>query len=140
MGLRPEDCIFFQLAKASQSATRFWAGKIAGLSLTAVQGMLINFLLEDDQITSRDLGKKTMLDSATLTGILDRLELAGIIERRQHPEDRRAIHILLTAKGRQAARSLREIAVEANKEYLRGMTPEEQSTLKHLLSGLRMQT
>jgi DNA-binding MarR family transcriptional regulator len=140
MGLRPEDCIFFQLAKASQSATRFWAGKIAGLNLTAVQGILINFLLEDDQITSRDLGKKTMLDSATLTGILDRLELAGIIERRQHPEDRRAIHILLTDKGRQAARSLREIAVEANKEYLRGMTLEEQSTLKHLLSGLRIQT
>ncbi|MCJ7773322.1 MAG: MarR family transcriptional regulator [Desulfobacterales bacterium] len=135
--MKPEDCIFFQLAKTSQCATRFWANKINGFNITAAQGMIINFLFVSDLITSSELGKRTMLDSATLTGILDRLETSGIVERKQHPDDRRAILVGLTQKGTEIAGKLIMAAEEANKDFLASLTAQQQTLLKDLLKVLR---
>lgn len=135
--MKPEDCIFFQLTKTSQYATRFWANKINGFNITAAQGMIINFLFVSNLVTSSELGKRTMLDSATLTGILDRLEASGIVERKQHPDDRRAILVGLTEKGKEIAGELLMAAEEANKDFLASLTAEQQATLKQMLHTLR---
>ena len=135
--MKPEDCIFFQLAKTSQCATRFWANKINGLNITAAQGMIINFLFNSDLTTSSELGKRTMLDSATLTGILDRLEISSIVERKQHPDDRRAILVGLTEKGKEIAGDLYRAAEEANIDFLATLSTEQQTLLKGLLKTLR---
>ena len=72
-----EECIFYQLSKANQAAARFLSERLAPSNVTAVQGVVLNFLSEQDAITSKQLGQRTKLDSATLTGILDRLEATG---------------------------------------------------------------
>jgi MarR family transcriptional regulator, organic hydroperoxide resistance regulator len=135
--MKPEDCIFFQLAKTSQIGTRFWSGKVSPFNVTAVQAMVLNFLFCSDDSTSSELGKKAMLDSATLTGILDRLEATGFLERKQHPGDRRAILICLTEKGRDTAERLRFVLEEANLEFLSILSETEQSGLRNLLARLR---
>ncbi len=135
--MKPEDCVFFNLAKASQAGTRFWAEKVSVYNVTAVQGMVINFLYDDDRITAGDLGKATGLDSATLTGILDRLETAGLVERKQHPRDRRAIQVCLTAKGKGIAAKTHALIDEANKEFLSGLSPREQEKLINMLRRAR---
>jgi DNA-binding MarR family transcriptional regulator len=135
--MKPEDCIFFNLAKASQAGTRFWAEKVAQYDVTAVQAMALNFLYDNDRITSSDLGKMTGLDSATLTGILDRLETAGLVERKQHPRDRRAIQVCLTAKGKDIASKTHALIDQANKEFLAGMSSGERDELKKLLKRVR---
>lgn len=50
-------------------------------------------------IPAHVLGKKLQITSATMTGILDRLEKMGLVERRPHPDDRRAILVCLTDQG-----------------------------------------
>lgn len=135
--MKAEDCIFFQLAKASQAGTKFWATRVSAFNVTAVQAMVINFLHDCDHVTSSDLGKRTKLDSATLTGILDRLEAASLIERRQHPDDRRAIHICLTQKGKATAWELHTLMEDANADFLKELSKEEQKTLKYLLRTIR---
>jgi DNA-binding MarR family transcriptional regulator len=99
MPINVDDCIFFLLARASQAGTRFWTNCLADMNLTAVQAMVLNFLGHQDEVTSRQLSERTGLDGATLTGVLDRLEKSGMIQRQKHPNDRRAIHICLTPKG-----------------------------------------
>ena len=91
-------CIFFQLAKANQIGSRFLGQKVAELNITPVQALVLGFLRDEDRITSSELGKRTELDSATLTGIIDRLEAAELIERRGNPADRRSIHVHLTER------------------------------------------
>ena len=98
--MKAEECIFFQLAKASQIGSRFWGRKASRIGLTAVQAMAVRFLYENDRLTSSELGKHTKLDSATLTGLIDRLETAGLVERKRNAEDRRSIRLHLTQKGR----------------------------------------
>jgi MarR family transcriptional regulator, organic hydroperoxide resistance regulator len=133
------ECIFFLLAKCSQAGSRFWSQKVTALGVTAVQAMVLGFLADDDRITSKQLGERVSLDSATLTGILDRLEATVLIERRPNPDDRRAITICLTQEGKKVADTVRPMVEEANREFLKDLSKEEVAMLKGLLTRLRQQ-
>lgn len=135
--MKTEDCIFFQLAKASQTGTRFWARQVSRFNVTAVQAMVINFLYDMDRVTAVKLGKQTRLDSATLTGIIDRLTAAGLVERLPHPHDRRAILVCLTTQGRLTASELHRLMEAANRVFLGGLSPEEQKALRRLLGKIQ---
>ncbi len=134
--MKADQCIFFQLAKASQAAAKFWTSRLTSAQVTAAQGMVLGFLHEHDKVTSRELGERVMLDSATLTGILDRLEKAGLVERKTHPEDRRAVSVCLTEQARQLTENLIILAETANQDFLQPLTSEEQVILQLLLKKL----
>jgi MarR family transcriptional regulator, organic hydroperoxide resistance regulator len=133
------DCIFFQFAKAHQLGNRFLGQKVSALGITPVQAMILGFLGDEDKLTSIDLGKRTELDSATLTGLLDRLESAQIIERRGNPDDRRSILIHLTEKGRTIAAEAIKLVEEANHEFLADLTKTEKDNLHAIIRKLRLQ-
>ncbi len=135
--MKAHECIFFQLAKANQSGSKYWKKWINLLDLTPVQGMIMNFLHDNDQITSSELGKRAMLDSATLTGVLDRLETASLVERKTHPEDRRAIQVCLTEKGKKLADELQEVMIVANKKFFENFSDSEQKDLQNLLIKIK---
>jgi DNA-binding MarR family transcriptional regulator len=131
-----EDCIFYQLNKANQAGGRFLSEKLAPLGVTGAQGLALNFLLDGDEVTSRQLGQRTKLDSATLTGILDRLEAMELVERRAHPADRRAILVCLTKKGKKVAGNVHATILRANREVLTGFGPAEEKALRGMLQRL----
>jgi len=135
--MKPTDCIFFQLTKASQNAVRFFSQRVTPLGVTAVQALVLLFLHEQDSVTSKELGERAQLDSATLTGIIDRLEGQGLVVRAGNPDDRRAISVRLTETGREIAAKVALLSEEANREFLRDLSPEDQLKLRGLLSVVR---
>jgi len=137
MTIKVEDCIFFLLARAQQSGVRFWTQALADTNLTAVQAMVLNFLNRRDPVTAKELSERTGLDTATLTGVLDRLETSGWIERRRHPSDRRAIHILLTDQGRKIVPLLQKKMEKANRDFLAALDEGEQKEFRRLLRAVR---
>ncbi len=135
--MKPEDCIFYILVKASQAGNKVWKEALTGFGITAVQGMVLNFLHAEDHITSKELGRKTMLDSATLTGILDRLEAVDLIRRTPHPEDRRAVIIDLTDSGQMLVKEIYQKVEAVNEIFLKSLDSEEEQTLRKLLTKVR---
>ncbi len=135
--MEAEQCIFYHLAKTNQTGSKVWGKAMSGFSVTATQGMVLNFLHDGDRITSKELGDRTMLDSATLTGILDRLEKAGLVERLQHPTDRRAITVALTIKGQSVAKKTYAEIERANEVFLKCLSKKEQVSLKSMLEKIR---
>jgi len=135
--MKAEDCIFYQLAKTNQAALRFWSKKVAQLDVTATQGMILNFLLDEDNVPSRQLGDRVNFDSATITGLLDRLEAIALIERQPNPKDRRSVLIRLTTKGRELAVEIRQQVGDENREFLSDLTSDEEEALRNLLHRLR---
>ena len=131
--MKPEDCIFFRLAKANQMAGRFWKKQLAPLKLTAVQGLVLAFLNEQDGLTPAELGKRVRLDSATMTGVLARLEKSGLAERRKDREDRRSVRIRLTAQGRRMGRRVAATLSAAHDTFMAPFSPEEANQLGALL-------
>lgn len=55
---------------------------------------------EPFQLTPTELSQATMLTSGAMTNRLDRLETAGLVRRDRNPDDRRGVHVVLTARGR----------------------------------------
>jgi DNA-binding MarR family transcriptional regulator len=135
--LKLDYCIFFQLAKANQIGSRFLGQKVAELNITPAQALVLGFLRDEDRITSSELGKRTELDSATLTGIIDRLEAAEFIERRGNPADRRSIHVHLTERGRLLGAKAVRLIAEANVKFLEMLTEQERGELRRIIGKLR---
>ena len=100
--------------------------------------MVLNFLGEEDGIPAHMLGRKLQITSATMTGILDRLEKMAMIQRRPHPEDRRAILVCLTGQGLDHAKEINAIMVKANQTFLSQLKPKQsqqfREVLKHVLA------
>lgn len=134
------DCIFFQLTKASLAGTGFWTKKVEHLGVTASQAMVLNFLGEEDRILSRVLRQKLQVTSATMTGILDRLEKIGLLERQPHPDDRRAILVCLTDKGACYAKDINRIMVIANGEFMKRFDPEDSRVFRRMLMQVQEKT
>ncbi len=135
--MRTEECVFFQLAKADQSGAQYWQAKVAPLGLTAVQAMVLNTLNDDDGAPAGHLGERVQLTSAMLTGIIDRLGNLGFAERRASKQDRRAVLVCLTGKGREVVDEIKPLLADANREFLAVLGTSEQKQLRGLLRKLR---
>ncbi len=134
--MKVENCIFFQMTKACRTSAAFWAKKVDHLGVTASQAMVLNFLEEEDRVLSRTLGQKAQITSATMTGILDRLEKIYLVERQRHSSDRRAILICLTEAGQKVAKEINSIMVKAHEEYLELISPENRKSFQATLQLL----
>lgn len=134
--MKTEDCIFFQLSRVSRAGARHWHKKVAEFGVTSAQALVLLFLLEADHVTSKYLGSRVEFDSATLTGLLDRLEKGGLVDRRNNPDDRRAILICLTDQGRFTANQIQGMVATENQAFLSGLTMEEGLILRSLLKRL----
>ncbi|MGB9428995.1 MAG: MarR family transcriptional regulator [Gammaproteobacteria bacterium] len=71
--------------------------------LTTPQLICLQNLQEQGSMTTGMLAQAVSLSPATVTGILDRLELRGLVTRERRPEDKRRVLVSVTAAGAAAA-------------------------------------
>ena len=78
------------------------------LSLTQVRVLAI---LRDRRVKLSELADYLGLDKSTISGLVDRAEKRGLLQRAPNPADRRAVDVFLTAEGIElAGRGAMEIA------------------------------
>lgn len=75
---------------------------LAPFRMTADQFVLLALLTEQDRITQQELARRASSDPNTIRAMLVLLENRGLVARRRHPTDGRALRVTLTRKGRQA--------------------------------------
>lgn len=76
------------------------------------QFFLMAYLSSEDYLTMSDIAKKMGHSTAAATGLVDRLEKLGYVERVHAAEDRRKIMVRITSKGTEmVARMRKEIAM-----------------------------
>src|SRR3954466_13130414 len=100
-------------------------------ALTGPQARLLS-LLSLEPLPMRKLAQKLKCEPSNVTGIVDRLESRGLVERRLDPADRRVKLAAATDEGRRVARDLRE-GLRFAREPLAGLSDEERLALRDLL-------
>jgi DNA-binding MarR family transcriptional regulator len=133
---RVEDCLSFYLGKAYQRVTQAAKQRLAPYGVTPVQYAVLKVLWEKDDRSGAELGERLLLDSATITGLLDRLEQAGLIERKAHATDRRVNRVVLTIRGRDLQDSLDHEMDQMNQDFLGEFSTEEAQLLRKLLNSI----
>jgi DNA-binding MarR family transcriptional regulator len=89
-----------------------------------------------DGLTPTALFEAAMMSSGGMTARIDRLEKAGLVERRPHPTDRRATLVRLTDKGFDLIETIMPEHEEAARDILAPLSLDEQKTLNALLARL----
>ena len=76
-----------------------FAAAVAELDLAPVQARALHELDVDPPISMRELAERLNSDPSNVTGLIDRLEARGLVERRPDPKDRRVKGLALTSAG-----------------------------------------
>ncbi|GAA1732732.1 MarR family transcriptional regulator [Aeromicrobium alkaliterrae] len=97
---RLDDQLCFALYAASRRLTTAYRTTLTELGLTYPQYLALMVLWESDGVTLSELGERLSLDSGTLSPLVKRLQVQGLVERRSSTEDERRVHVHLTDTGR----------------------------------------
>ncbi|MER6103561.1 MarR family transcriptional regulator [Streptomyces sp. NPDC001832] len=103
----------------------------AAHSLTGAQARVLG-LLSLEPMPMRRIAQKLKCEPSNITGIIDRLETRGLVERRPDPADRRVKLAAPTEKGAQTAQQLRDSLTFA-REPLAELSDVDRATLRDLL-------
>jgi len=132
-----ERSLGFLLSKAYQRAWAIMRDQLEPHELTPPQFGLLAFLWRQDGLTQAELSEQAQIDRTTIGGLVDRLEKAGLVERRQHPQDRRAYKIHLTERGKEMESPLSGCAARALETLTAGLLPAEVAELIRMLEVVR---
>ncbi|MFE4336105.1 MarR family winged helix-turn-helix transcriptional regulator [Streptomyces sp. NPDC056831] len=103
----------------------------AAHSLTGAQARVLG-LLSLEPMPMRKIAQKLKCEPSNITGIVDRLETRGLVERRPDPADRRVKLAAPTEKGSRTAQQLRDSLTFA-REPLAELSDGDRATLRDLL-------
>src|SRR3954464_14105017 len=92
--------VCFALAAASRSVIGLYRPVLEPLGLTHPQYLVMLALWERSPRRVRDIADTLLLEPATLSPLLKRLEAAGLVARIRNAADERAVDVTLTPKGR----------------------------------------
>jgi DNA-binding MarR family transcriptional regulator len=88
-----------ELVQAYQAFEAHSAIHIKGMGLTTTQFDIIATLGNQPPMTCKELGEKTLISKGTMTGVLERLEVKGLIEKLMNDDDGRSYKIGLSKAG-----------------------------------------
>lgn len=79
-----------------------------GLTVGEGQPRILNCLMEQGEMSQRELADACMFDVTTISRTLDKMEKAGLVTRKVNPASRRAHLIALTPEGKEKAGQVQE--------------------------------
>jgi DNA-binding MarR family transcriptional regulator len=113
---------------------------IAASSADAVppaQAGLLFVLGRQDGALMGEAGAALDLGPAGISGLVDRMATAGLVERRADLSDARASRVFLTAKGRKALVRAKDVAHETNARLAEGFSAQEIDIVVRWLTGIQ---
>lgn len=132
--LRIENQLCFPLYAASREVIKQYKPFLDEIGLTYTQYITMMVLWEKKTVTVKELGEGLYLDSGTLTPLLKKMELKGLVVRRRSDEDERNLNVSLTQEGERLKEKAVTIPVRMGKCLK--ITPQEAQQLYQLLYKL----
>ncbi len=125
------DTVALEIADAVESLTNLWslAAQESALRLSLHQLRALRALEAAPDLNLTGLAERLDIGLPTASRLCDRLEAAGMLERKLHPEKRREVRLSLTVQGRRVLDDVAERRTQALTVALRAMEPAERSAL-----------
>lgn len=106
--LQLENQLCFAIYACSREITRLYRPILDEIGLTYPQFLTLTVLWEHERMSVKEISELLFLDSGTLTPMLKRMEMMGLLKRNRAVDDERKVLIELTEKGK----GLRENALQ----------------------------
>lgn len=137
------------MADLEQDVSTFWAllfdiitdaekrlaAHVASHGLTPPQFFVLKTLVEHDgRCAIGQIAREHHLSRATMTGLVKRLENAGLVIRRRHPDDGRSVRVQLTDAGQRCFDAVRDDAFVQLQALLGMVGDDERQALMYFLT------
>lgn len=106
------------------------------LDLTPPQVHVLLWLGSDGPLPMNLLAQRARTNQRTITGVVDRLERDGYVERVRHPTDRRVIQVHLTSKGARTFQKLDGQLVDGLAQIMAVLTVNQRKQLFDIIQRL----
>ncbi|MDO5067886.1 MAG: MarR family transcriptional regulator [Propionibacteriaceae bacterium] len=113
------------------------AALLAGHQLSEGRLAALLAVVDEPGISPRTVADRLEVTTATVTGLLDGLERAGLVERRPHETDRRARVLVPTVEGEQLVATLTPIYADWLRHLTDGVSRREREATEQVLATLQ---
>jgi DNA-binding MarR family transcriptional regulator len=103
------------------------------VGVTATQLNVLKLLQEIGELSLSELSRRLAAQSSSVTGIVDRMVQADLVEREQSTDDRRVWRIRMTDKGEAIARTTQVLPWDLLRAALGSLDAREKEQLTHIL-------
>ncbi len=126
----------YNARRAALSIIELFLERLAPYGLKPVDFSVMSTIQHNPGVTSRQLCTALNLLPPNLVGLIQSLESRGLIERKPHPHDGRAVGLHATAKGQALMVQAEQTASELEIEKTAKLTPAQRQTLLTLLQKI----
>ncbi len=131
------ETIGFLLNDTARLYRRAFNARVRDTGITALQWRLMIYLRRVEGVRQGPLAELIEVEPITLSRMVDRLEEAGLVERRADPTDRRAWLLYLTARAEQLLTGMRGTTDALAEGATDGLSAAERETLIELVRRVR---
>ena len=125
-----------RVARVARLLRHAFDGDLQPFGLTAPQVGLLNRLVSEDGLVQAELGRRMLIEPATLTGMVQRLESAGWVRRQCDHENRRLQRVWLTEQARAAIPEIHQVQERNRKRALTGLSTDQLTLLEAMLEQI----
>ncbi len=139
--MKRDDRLIFLLSVAHQAVRNYVNKALAaeGVRLTLAQSGVLFLLKQQDRRKMSTIGKILGIENSAMTGLIDRLEKSGFVNRQSDPDDRRALLINATPAGLEEACKAIPVIREVNEAIKSACHEHELEGFKRVLDELLKQ-
>ena len=128
-----ESLVGYNARRASLAIIEVFMERMAVYGLTVVDFSVLSLVAHNPGITSRQLCTTLDILPPNLVGLIAALDRRGLVERRPHPTDGRALGLHLTRSGKALVKQAEATAAELEVDATSRLTERERATLIALL-------
>lgn len=122
-------CINYLLTLTQHEVFQTFSERLSRFGITPGQYGVLNCLWQRESCTPKEIVQTLQLDSSTVSGVLDRMQKGGLIDRVIDPADRRSVQVIATELGNSIRDEVLQTIADLNEEILGDFSQEDRATL-----------
>ena len=127
----------WEIGETSHALRRFYDRRVAELGITRAQWRVMLILGRNPGMKQVELADRLDVEPISACRIIDRLEEAGLVERRRDPSDRRVWRLSLTERAEPIRERLGDLAEGMTLEAFAGISAEQLESMRDAMARIR---
>ena len=131
-----KDCMNFLLSVSQNKVFKYFSKLLEEHGVTPAQYGVLDCLWKEGQLSPKQIGAMVYLEAPTISGILDKMQKANLIDRSVDPNNRRNVLVTATPKSYEIKEKVEAATRDMNSKVLQNLTDKEKDGLKKALETI----
>ena len=127
----------YNLAAAHRMVHQSLTARLKRHGVQVEMWRVLETLASQEHLTMGELARVVLMNPPTLTKMVDRMVMDGLVHRQIGKSDQRQVNLLLTDLGRKRMIQIREQVQDQDREIMQQIGPEAVEGLRIMLSGIQ---